>query len=78
MFWEVHCEGWIFDIEVLLVAEEEGVEVEEVAVTWHEVEGTKMSLVRDSLRMAWDLVVLRAAYVVGIYGGKRRGWRRRK
>ncbi|KAK6336138.1 dolichyl-phosphate beta-glucosyltransferase [Orbilia brochopaga] len=75
VFWECHCEGWIFDIEVLLVAEAENVPVEEVAVTWHEVEGTKMSLVRDSLRMAWDLVVVRAAYLVGVYGGERRRWR---
>ncbi|KAF3940017.1 hypothetical protein ABW19_dt0204764 [Dactylella cylindrospora] len=76
VFWECHCEGWIFDIEVLLVAEAEKVDVEEVAVTWHEVEGTKMSLVKDSLRMAWDLVVVRAAYLVGVYGGTRRRWRK--
>ncbi|KAK6532717.1 dolichyl-phosphate beta-glucosyltransferase [Arthrobotrys megalospora] len=69
VFWEGHCEGWIFDIECLLVAEEEKVGVEEVSVTWHEVEGTKMNLVTDSVRMAWDLVVLRAAYGVGVYGG---------
>ncbi|KAF3917023.1 hypothetical protein ABW21_db0205020 [Orbilia brochopaga] len=75
VFWECHCEGWIFDIEVLLVAEAESVPVEEVAVTWHEVEGTKMSLVRDSVRMAWDLIVVRAAYLVGLYGGERRRWR---
>ncbi|KAJ6257496.1 LOW QUALITY PROTEIN: hypothetical protein Dda_7281 [Drechslerella dactyloides] len=78
VFWECHCEGWIFDIEVLLVAEAEGVSVVEVPVTWHEVEGTKMSLVRDSVRMAWDLVVVRAAYLVGVYGGERRRWRRVK
>ncbi|RVD84698.1 uncharacterized protein DFL_006427 [Arthrobotrys flagrans] len=76
VFWEGHCEGWIFDIECLLIAEEERVGVEEVSVTWHEVEGTKMNLVWDSVRMAWDLVVLRAAYAVGVYGGVRRRWRR--
>ncbi|KAF3197681.1 dolichyl-phosphate beta-glucosyltransferase [Orbilia oligospora] len=76
VFWEGHCEGWIFDIECLLIAEEEKVGVEEVSVTWHEVEGTKMNLVKDSIRMAWDLVVLRAAYAVGVYGGVRRSWRR--
>ncbi|KAF3910918.1 hypothetical protein ABW20_dc0109202 [Dactylellina cionopaga] len=78
VFWECHCEGWIFDIECLLIAEEEKVGVEEVSVTWHEVEGTKMNLVRDSLRMAWDLVVVRAAYAVGVYGGRRKGWRKGK
>ncbi|KAK6335820.1 dolichyl-phosphate beta-glucosyltransferase [Orbilia blumenaviensis] len=76
VFWESHCEGWIFDIECLLVAEEERVGVEEVSVTWHEVEGTKMNLVWDSVRMAWDLVVLRAAYGIGVYGGIRRAWRK--
>ncbi|EPS38436.1 hypothetical protein H072_7813 [Dactylellina haptotyla CBS 200.50] len=78
VFWECHCEGWIFDIECLLIAEEEKVGVEEVAVTWHEVEGTKMSLIKDSLRMAWDLVVVRSAYIIGVYGGQRKAWRKGK
>jgi len=63
----MHCEGWIFDIEILMLAEKLGFGMAEVPVTWHEVAGTKMSLVKDSIMMAWDLIVLRGAYSMGIY-----------
>lgn len=66
----MHNEGWIFDVEILLLAEREGIPIVEVPVTWHEVAGTKVSLVRDSVKMAWDLLVLRGGYAVGIYGGE--------
>lgn len=64
----MHCEGWIFDIEIFILAEIMDIPVKECFVQWHEVEGTKMSLLRDSIRMAWDLVVLRAGYTFNVYG----------
>ncbi|KAI5777628.1 nucleotide-diphospho-sugar transferase [Geopyxis carbonaria] len=67
VFRELRTEGWIFDIEILLLAQYKRVPVAEVPISWHEVEGTKMSLVRDSLRMAWDLGVVRGGYAVGVY-----------
>lgn len=68
VFEDLRTEGWIFDIEVLLLAGYKGIPVVEVPVSWHEVEGTKMDLVSDSIRMAWDLGVVRAGYTVGVYG----------
>ncbi|KAF8248076.1 UDP-glucose:dolichyl-phosphate glucosyltransferase [Wilcoxina mikolae CBS 423.85] len=67
VFRDLRTEGWIFDIEVLLLAGYKDIPVVEVPVSWHEVEGTKMDLVSDSIRMAWDLVVVRAGYAVGVY-----------
>jgi dolichyl-phosphate beta-glucosyltransferase len=67
VFGDLRTEGWIFDIEVLLLAGYKRIPVVEVPVSWHEVEGTKMDLVSDSIRMAWDLVVVRAGYAVGVY-----------
>jgi dolichyl-phosphate beta-glucosyltransferase len=64
----MHCEGWIFDIEIFILAEIMNIPVKECFVQWHEVEGTKLSLIRDSIKMAWDLVVLRAGYTFGVYG----------
>ncbi|ORZ35639.1 nucleotide-diphospho-sugar transferase [Catenaria anguillulae PL171] len=61
----LHVTGWIFDIELLLRAVWSGIEVREVMVTWHEVEGSKMSLVRDAVRMLVDLVWVRVMYAVG-------------
>lgn len=73
----MHCERWIFDIEVLILAKQLRIPVCEVPVNWHEVAGTKLNLVKDSLNMAWDLVILRAGYLMGVYKpGKR--WEKRE
>ncbi|TPX58785.1 hypothetical protein PhCBS80983_g02901 [Powellomyces hirtus] len=65
IFPSMHAEGWIFDIELLLIAIKLAIPVAEVPVTWHEVEGTKMNLVTDSLVMLKDLLVIRANYWMG-------------
>lgn len=73
----MHVEGFIFDIEMLLLAEWNAIPIVEVAINWHEVAGTKMNLVVDSVRMAKDLLVIRANYAIGfwkvgrfVHGGK--------
>lgn len=80
VFSDLRTEGWIFDIEILLLARYKGIPVVEVPVSWHEVEGTKMNLVKDSVRMAWDLGMVRVSYAVGVYtigeGGPGRGRRK--
>ncbi|KAJ3019296.1 dolichyl-phosphate beta-glucosyltransferase [Thoreauomyces humboldtii] len=67
IFPNMHAEGWIFDIELLLIALSLGIPVTEVPVNWHEVEGTKMSLVRDSVVMLVDLLVIRLNYLLGLW-----------
>lgn len=63
----VHTERWIFDVEVLIIAMRKNIPVVEVPISWHEVAGSKIDLARDSLLMAIDLVVIRFAYLLGIY-----------
>ena len=63
----MHCEGWIFDVEMLMLAEAAGIHVAEVPVTWREVQGSKLNVVRDSLGMAYGLGMLRAAWALGVY-----------
>lgn len=63
----MHTERWIFDVEVLILAERQTMPVEEIAVTWHEISGLKVDLARDLINMAIDLVVTRLAYLLGIY-----------
>ena len=104
-----HIDGWIFDVELLILAqtssqlalqqqptltsnnadhtkenkdhkdgkysegEDSGevvlrslpIPIVEVAVDWQEVGGSKIDLVRDSIRMALDLIVIRANYGLG-------------
>lgn len=67
IFPAMHIERYAFDVEIYLIAEMLQIPVREVAITWHEVEGSKMNLVKDSLNMAWDLVLMRIGYTTGIW-----------
>lgn len=80
----MHTEGWIFDIEMLMLAESAppspilgsdgsvigssaGIKVAEVPIEWHEVSGSKLNVVQDSVKMAIGLAVLRASWMMGVY-----------
>jgi len=63
----MHVEGWIFDIEVLLIAQYFNMPIVEVAVNWHEVDGSKVSLTRDSIQMAKDLLIIRLSYLLRLW-----------
>jgi len=63
----MHMEGWIFDVEMLMLAEFSGIPVVEVPVGWREVVGSKLNVVRDSIGMAWGLAILRLCWSTGIY-----------
>lgn len=66
----MHTEGWIFDVEVLMLAQRKGLAIAEIPISWHEVEGSKIDLAADSIKMAIDLVVTRVAYIIGVYGDR--------
>ena len=63
----MHMEGWIFDVEMLMLAEWANIPVVEVPVGWREVVGSKLNVVWDSLGMAWGLALLRFCWGLGIY-----------
>ncbi|CAI4052784.1 dolichyl-phosphate beta-glucosyltransferase SKDI_16G0510 [Saccharomyces kudriavzevii IFO 1802] len=63
----LHTEGWIFDVEILILAIRKRIQIKEIPISWHEVDGSKMALAIDSIKMAKDLVVIRMAYLLGIY-----------
>lgn len=63
----VHSESWIFDVELLMLAEMADIPVVEVPVGWREVVGSKLNVVWDAIGMAWGLAVLRLFWGTGIY-----------
>jgi dolichyl-phosphate beta-glucosyltransferase len=67
LFKQLHLERWAFDVEILYVALALRYKVAEVPVTWTEVPGSKVDLVRDSLRMARDIACVRLAYLGGLW-----------
>ncbi|KAF8506415.1 glycosyltransferase family 2 protein [Hysterangium stoloniferum] len=64
LFPSLHLATWVFDVELLIMAQILAIPVAEVPIAWHEVAGSKLSLVSDSLGMFKDLVVLRLNYIL--------------
>ncbi|KAJ3477460.1 hypothetical protein NLI96_g10447 [Meripilus lineatus] len=60
-----HLATWIFDVELLLLAKQLRIPVAEVPIEWHEVSGSKLNVVTDSLQMLRDLLILRANLLLG-------------
>ena len=51
LFADLNESGWAFDVEVLYRAQLTGYGIAEVAVDWHEVDGSKVNPVQDAIRM---------------------------
>lgn len=60
-------ERWGFDPEILFLARRLGLRVDEVAVKWAHQENTKISPIRDGLRMFTELLTIRWYAVSGRY-----------
>jgi dolichyl-phosphate beta-glucosyltransferase len=63
----VRLNGWIFDVEMLILAELLGLRVAEVSVNWSEKGGSKLRIAVDSMKMALDLLLMRFAYHSGLW-----------
>ena len=67
IFSRQRAEGFGFDAEVLFIARCLGYKIVEVPVRWNHVEGTKMRLFSDTLRMVLDLLTTRWNQLLGRY-----------
>ncbi|ORZ21232.1 nucleotide-diphospho-sugar transferase, partial [Absidia repens] len=67
VFPNMHVERWIFDIECLMIAQSQKVPIIEVQVTWHEIDGSKVNLITDSVQMAKDLFLIRLNFILGFW-----------
>ncbi|KAI9254289.1 nucleotide-diphospho-sugar transferase [Sporodiniella umbellata] len=67
IFPSMHVERWIFDIECLMIAQQQNIPIAEVQVTWQEIDGSKVNLMVDSMKMAIDLLLIRLNYVFGFW-----------
>jgi dolichyl-phosphate beta-glucosyltransferase len=67
LFSRMRMNGFSFDVEVLVMARRRGYRVAEVPVNWTHQPGSKVRLTLDSLRMAADLVRIRAHCLSGEY-----------
>jgi hypothetical protein len=62
LFYNMRMRRWCFDVELIRLAQHFQVPVAEVAVNWTEVPGSKLSVLRASIRMAIELFMLTMGY----------------
>jgi dolichyl-phosphate beta-glucosyltransferase len=71
LFSRMRMAGFSFDVEVLLMAQRRGYRIAEVPINWVHQPGSKVRVVRDSIRMAADLVAIRTNCLRGEYDSPR-------
>lgn len=59
----------IFDVELLLLAKlmDPPVPIAEVPIRWNEVSGSKLSILKDGITMAIELLIIRSNYLLGVW-----------
>lgn len=67
VFSRLRLERFGFDVEALFIARKKGYRIAEVPVRWNHVDGTKVSMFRDSADMFLDLLRIRWNQVRGCY-----------
>lgn len=60
VFPHVTLDGWAFDVEVLSIAKKLGLRIVEVPIEWHYRAESRLSVMRDGVRMLNDLFKIRA------------------
>ncbi len=71
LFPRLRMDGFAFDVELLLIAQRDGVSIAEVPINWTHQPGSKVNVVSDGLRMALDLFRIRALAAQGAYAAIR-------
>jgi len=69
LFSGLHLKRWAFDVEIIYRAEKFEIPMKEVAVSWQEIEGsklirTKFDIIKTSLSMARDMLCVRVLYLL--------------
>lgn len=59
--------GWSFDVEVLFMARKRGYKILELPIPWYFNPDSHVSVINDSLRMAFDIVNIRLKNLRGFY-----------
>lgn len=62
--------GWAFDVELLYIARHHGYQIVEIPIDWYFNADSKISVLRDSWRMFFDLLLIRRNARRGLYDRK--------
>jgi Glycosyltransferases involved in cell wall biogenesis len=59
LFGALRTYGWAHDVEILYRAQLSGATVKEMPLVWQAIEGSKIRLLRDSMKMFWEILKIR-------------------
>ena len=54
--------GYVYDVEVVLALKKEDIKIAELPLTWIHKEGSKVNLIKDSVKFFFDLIVLKIRF----------------
>ena len=63
VFTRQRMKGFAFDVEILFLARKLGYAIREVAINWHDVDGSKVNVLVDSWKMFRDILKIRVAHI---------------
>jgi hypothetical protein len=55
--------GWTFDVEILAIAQRLGFNIVEVPIPWYYFGSSKVRVLKDSMKMALDLIRIRVSMI---------------
>lgn len=67
IFPSLHINRWAFDIELVVLSQHLNFTVEEVAVNWHEVAGSKLNIAVAMFQMFRDMCAIKLLYTLHIW-----------
>lgn len=72
LFNRQHLDGWVFDIEIIYLAEYFNIPIKEVYVEWKEIDGSKLiqskyDVIKTSIIMARDMLCVNIAYMLRLW-----------
>ena len=63
----MHINRFAFDVELFFLSTQLKVEPAEVAVEWHDVDGSKLTVLDASINMLRDVLVIRLYYLLNLW-----------
>lgn len=58
LFGQMKVNGWAHDVEILYSAHLDGTRIKEMPLHWEAVDNSKVSLLKDSLKMLWQVLMI--------------------
>lgn len=68
LFTTQKIDGWAFDVEILHIASRRGYRMIEIPIHWYYGEGSRVSPIRDSFNMLFEVLRVRRNGRAGLYG----------